>query len=131
MEIKDTDRCANCYKEFADHNYVPDSIDQYKCPVPVTHSGYGFFSGGDPRNFFPDHESCSPEEIANHKRACEAAEKHGLTDLECPSFFFKDDNGNVGHVLKAPFGIGSYTIEMESYFEPLEERDPAESWDEG
>lgn len=35
-------------------------------------STYGFYSGGDPRRFHPSEEECSPEEIANHKAACEA-----------------------------------------------------------
>lgn len=38
-------------------------------------SHYGGFTGGDPRNFFPDMEMCSEEEIANHKKACEAWDK--------------------------------------------------------
>lgn len=74
----------------------------------------------------PAREDCTPEELANHKRACEAAEKHGLSDLECPSFFFKDEKGNVGHVLKAPFGIGVQVYEEETFFEELDESDRLE-----
>jgi hypothetical protein len=33
---------------------------------------YGYFPGGDPRDFTPDFEVCSPEEIANWRRDCEA-----------------------------------------------------------
>ncbi len=33
-------------------------------------TGYGFFLGGDPREFTPDEESCRPDEIAAHKAAC-------------------------------------------------------------
>ena len=128
MGIKDTTICSNCYREFADHNYVADSIDKYKCPIPHQECFYGYFAGGDPRSFHPDYEDCTPEEIANHKRAGEAAEKHGRSDLECPSFFFKDASGNVGHVLKAPFGIGVQTLEVETYFEEMDERDESETW---
>ena len=117
--MKDTALCINCYREFADHNYVPDSIDQYKCPVPVQESYYGYFSGGDPRKFHPDYEDCTPEEIANHKRACEEADAaEAGRSLPNPSGFY----GAV-HILKAPFGIGVQTVEYESFFEEMEERD--------
>ena len=35
-------------------------------------STYGFFHGGDPRNFCPDEECSTEEERANHRIACEA-----------------------------------------------------------
>lgn len=92
MEVKAYDKCGNCGCEFAEHDYVKDSIDQYKCPHPHTEGGYGFFHGGDPRNFFPDGECCSPQEIENHKRACELwdeAEARGETPEPeaCPAGF--------------------------------------------
>lgn len=33
--------------------------------------GYGFFPGGDPRNFSPDGDA-TPEELENHRQACAA-----------------------------------------------------------
>lgn len=42
---------------------------------------YGFFTGGDPRNFFPDAESCLEDELENHRKACELwdCEHFGIT----------------------------------------------------
>ena len=118
--IDDETRCANCHREFADHDYVPDSIDGYRCPVKQQESGYGYFCGGDPRNFYPDSD-CSEQEIANWKQACEFAETKGLDDLECPSGWIYDAAGKpVMHILRAPFGIGVYTYEYETFFEAME-----------
>lgn len=36
---------------------------------------YGFFHLDDPRDFIPDEECSTPEEIAAHKEACEKAER--------------------------------------------------------
>jgi hypothetical protein len=126
MDVQATDTCANCGDEFANHNYVPDSIDQYKCPHPHVESGYGAFCGGDPRTFHPDGEMCSPDEIENHRKACELwdeAEACGETPEpeKCPSGWIYDENGKaVCHVLRTPYGIGGYTIEMEQFWEPRE-----------
>lgn len=37
--------------------------------------GYGYFPGGDPRDFSPDEESCTEKEIAAWKRACELVDQ--------------------------------------------------------
>ena len=68
---------------------------------------YGFFTGGDPRKFSPDSESCSEEELAAHKAACalwNEAEKRGETPTPemCPSGWLP---GGI-HVLRAPYGVG-------------------------
>jgi len=34
--------------------------------------GYGFYQPPNPHDFYPDGESCTPEEIAAHREACEA-----------------------------------------------------------
>ena len=79
--------------------------------------GYGFFCGGDPRKFWPDGESCSETEMANHKAACklwDEAEARGETPEPeaCPSDFLYDADGKcVGHVLRAPYGIGTYSYD--------------------
>ena len=78
---------------------------------------YGFFHGGDPRNFYPDYECCSPKEISDHKAACELwdqAEARGEepTPEACQSGWHTDpETGARYHVLKSPYGIGTYTIE--------------------
>jgi hypothetical protein len=45
--VKATDICRNCGDEFANHNYVPDSLTVYKCLTPHVEQGYGFFIGVD------------------------------------------------------------------------------------
>lgn len=129
MEVKAYDRCANCHREFADHDYVPDSIEEYRCPVKQQDSGYGFSHGGDPRKFFPSHEECSPDEIANHRKACELwdeAEERGETPEpeKCPSGWIYNKAGErVGHILRSPYGIGCYTFEYETNWEPMDAAD--------
>ena len=71
---------------------------------------YGFYNGGDPRNFSPDGEN-TPEEIAAHKEACakwteaENAAKPS-PDAPCPSGWITP---NI-HVTCAPFGPGVYSF---------------------
>lgn len=135
MNVKATDVCKNCGREFADHNYVKDSITEYKCPHPMQQSVYGFFTGGDPRSFHPDEPECRQEEIDNWKKACELwneAESRGETpDPEkCHSGFIFNDKGEcLGQVLGAPYGIGVQTYVDESYFEPIERDDEPEESD--
>ena len=66
-----TDQCQNCGDEFANHEYVRDSITQYKCPVPNQDSSYGYgYRNINPNQYFPDYECCTPEEIQRWKDAC-------------------------------------------------------------
>ena len=124
-----TDICRNCGDEFANHDYVKDSITQYKCKTPYQEGGYGYFCGGDPRKFSPDGECCSPAEIENHKRACnlwDEAESRGetLEPEKCPSGWIYDDAGKaIAHVLRAPYGIGIYSVECDQFYEPRETDD--------
>lgn len=73
---------------------------------------YGHFPGGDPRDFEPDDEACSPDEIENHRRACQLwdeAEARGETPTPetCPAgFIFGADGSVMTHVLRAPYGVG-------------------------
>lgn len=125
LEVEDTTRCKNCGDEFANHNYVPDSITQYRCPHPHQESGYGFFHGGDPRDFHPDSDS-TPKERENHRKACalwDEAEARGETPEpeKCPSGWEYDADGKpIMHVLRAPYGIGVYTMEWEQFFESVD-----------
>ena len=87
--------------------------------IKRTEHGYGFFSGGDPRKFHPDCESCSAAEIENHKKSCviwDEAEGRGETPTpeDCPSGWVYDAAGKpVMHVLRAPYGIGGYEYDVE------------------
>lgn len=64
---------------------------------------YGFFHGGDPNDFYPDHESCTPEEIEAHAQAV-------------ASYVEGEDLPGDRHVLPgiivttARFGIGTYVV---------------------
>lgn len=79
-------------------------------------SGYGFFPGGDPRDFSPDTESCTDEEINAHAEECgrwergeRADEGHSgrIADVET-----KHGRG-VALVCGHRFGIGTYTMKCE------------------
>jgi len=87
---------------------------------------YGFFHLDDPRDFFPDYECCSPEELAAHKEACAKAaagedwgprsEEHGpWTNASKPGVVIlgarPDGDGWVGgcHASRS-FGIGTYLL---------------------
>lgn len=45
---------------------------------------YGYYLGGDPRDFSPDEECCSPEEISAHAEACRAWDRGECPDLGGP-----------------------------------------------
>ncbi len=79
--------------------------------------GYGFYRPANPHDFFPDHESCSPEEIANHKAACEAWDRGEYKRDDWDGWLYDDAGKPTMHVLRAPWGIGSYSetdAEMEA-----------------
>lgn len=136
MDIKADDICANCYREFADHNYLKDSIDLYECPVPGVDTGYGGFKGGDPRLFHPDHEMCSAKELENHKAACELWDEAELRGKipepeECPSgWIYNDEGERIAHVLRSQYGIGVYQIQYQQFWSPLEQDDQRSSIDD-
>jgi hypothetical protein len=74
-----------------------------------TIQGYGFYRPENPHDFSPDPESCSDEEMANHKAACEAWDRG---DYKAPlgSETIRNENGEfLAHILRAPWGVGSYT----------------------
>ena len=69
---------------------------------------YGFFSGGDPRDFIPDPEVCTPEEIASWKADCEAWDKGDK--IPCPPACQerKLPDGTTIHVIERRYGLGVY-----------------------
>lgn len=117
--LDDLPQCKNCGCDFSEH--MQDGEPLYMCP-PDCQMGcvYGFFHGGDPRNFHPDCQDSSEVEIENHRKACELAnrlESEGKPiDLECPSGWVYDDAGKpIMHLLRAPFGIGVSTYPPTCY----------------
>lgn len=84
---------------------------------------YGFFHLDDPRDFFPDEECCSPQELQAHQAACALAEmgkwrgepeEHGpwVNDRGAVVIGQKPEGeGWTGqcHAMRS-FGIGTYLI---------------------
>lgn len=88
----------------------------------ATTQGYGFYRPANPHDFFPDSESCTADEIANHKAACEAWDRGDFKRDEWDGWLRDADGKATMHVLRAPWGIGSYCetdVEMEHRAEAL------------
>lgn len=75
---------------------------------------YGYFPGGDPRDFTPDYELCAKEEIEAWKADVEAAER-GDTVVCPPSgqWLFGKDGKAILHILAPRYGIGTYIVRLE------------------
>jgi hypothetical protein len=71
--------------------------------------GYGLFPGGDPRRFRPDEESCTPEEIAAHRAACEAWDRGEGVDRGPSCATLGDGSAWSGK----GYGVGPYTVDVE------------------
>lgn len=76
---------------------------------------YGYFLGGDPRNFTPDVECCTPEELAAHKAACEAWDRGARPDPGGPHQPLFKDGKEIGHITIAHYGIGTTVMEDRCY----------------
>ena len=85
-------------------------------------SGYGYARPDDPNDFHPDAEMCSESEIAAHKAACEAYGNPGYEPPAGSTF------GNGVHILRAPWGIGSYTFRDPKVTALLAQIDAALLW---
>ena len=72
--------------------------------------GYGFFPGGDPRDFHPDGESCSEEEIKAHKEACARWDAGEVKDEGHSGVIIPLPNNGVAIACGHRFGIGTYTL---------------------
>lgn len=73
--------------------------------------GYGLLRTEDPRDFRPDENECTPEELANHRAAVEAVER----GEPVPDQPFTPDavtivDGVAVHSCGGPWGIGSYVV---------------------
>ena len=83
---------------------------------------YGFPCVSDPRDFLPDAECCSPEELACHRRACET---FGTPEHEpnkgCFSEY-REDGSLALHVTRTSWGIGTNLIaSCDGCREPLDD----------
>lgn len=71
--------------------------------------GYGFFPGGDPREFTPDFECCNEKEISSWKEACEQWNRGERIVCEGSHRWVVDGEGKViGTATVSSFGIGVY-----------------------
>jgi len=75
--------------------------------MPHREQTYGPFHGGDPRNFAPDEEACSQEEMDRHAAACWDFDAGKVTELAPGCFTFGDGSAWTGQ----GFGVGVTTIE--------------------
>lgn len=64
-----------------------------------TSTHYGYFYGGNPNHFHPDEESCTLEELENHRKACA-----NYKETPCKSDCIWINNV---HFIKSGFGIGA------------------------
>lgn len=69
--------------------------------------GYGYFPGGDPRNFTPDEEVDSPAELENHRLACEAWDRGDEQVIQSGCVVLPD--GSIRNISR--FGLGTYMYE--------------------
>lgn len=83
---------------------------------------YGYYPGGDPRDFVPDEECCTPEELARHREACEAWARGETPDPGGPHVPLDQPTsvepsaavvgpGGRGWKTVAHYGLGTYTIQ--------------------
>jgi uncharacterized protein YecE (DUF72 family) len=70
---------------------------------------YGFFTGGDPRDFYPDDECCNEKEIERWKEAVRQWNEGEQEEYPGSHRWIRNENGEViGHGTVATFGIGVY-----------------------
>lgn len=126
---EEINRSIDLGTDLCDHCYAGDGAEEDECWC-----GYGFYHGGDPRQFSPDEEMNNPAEITRWLAACEAwergapsapePEEHGpWTDPETGTVTIgvKPSPTAVGacHALRS-FGLGAYYCDRH--------RLPADAW---
>lgn len=95
---------------------------EYMLEAANPHVTYGYFHGGDPRDFHPDPECCTPEEIAAHKAACEAWDRGERPKSEQHRHEATEHEGRVVVVSYAgAFGLGTYSIRDEAAEDVLDQ----------
>ena len=115
--LDDLPPCKNCGCNFDEH--MQDGEPPYMCPYEHQDQPlYGFFHGGDPRDFHPDYECSTPDEIAAHKEACQQANiLEKARNMPCHSGWVRTHEF-AAHILRAPFGLGITTYPPTCYEKP-------------
>jgi hypothetical protein len=75
-------------------------------------SVYGFYHGQDPRTFSPDGESCTPEELARHKEACDALNRGETIAPDSSGCHHAEIGGNSAILCSTTMGVGAYEVVM-------------------
>lgn len=78
-------------------------------------TGYGFFPGGDPREFEPDRESNTEEELEAHRLACKAFDEGDERVIQAGCVVV---GGRVVNISR--LGLGVYRFRCECDEEPDE-----------
>ena len=95
-----------------------------ECANPMP--SYGYFHGGDPRDFFPDAEVCTAEEMAAHKAACEAWDRGERPPLDVHRHELVEYEGKQAIASYAgAFGMGTYSMRDEEAEDVLDQIEAA------
>lgn len=96
---------------------------EYLLQAANPHVTYGYFPGGDPRDFDPDPECCTEEEMARHKAACEEWERGERTEHERHHHkaMTLTDGREVIASYPGAFGLGTYSIRDEEAEDVLDQ----------
>lgn len=113
-----------------------DAVLAQMAEYPLNDDIYGHFLGGDPRQFRPDEECCTPEELVAHKAACEAWDAGNEIDYDgetsrweggeeyfaptsCGFATGRWETTAVIHYTQSPFGVGTQHYGIYDDLEPL------------
>lgn len=95
-----------------------------ECANP--HPTYGYYNGGDPRDFSPDPECCTETELAAHKAACEAWERGERPESEKHRHeVLQRGETTVIASYAGAFGMGVYSIRDEDAEDVLDQVEAA------
>lgn len=105
-----------CIKEISDLQQVKELLEAILPTVEkfAIETRYGNPVCDDPRDFSPDPECCTPEEIARWKEACERAERGEKVEVPQHQWFSDKDGMICCHVNSNPWGIGIYIYRDEA-----------------
>lgn len=80
----------------------------------MTEVSYGFPCVENPHDFEPDHESCTPEEVAFHAEAKKRWDSGERNVRGNRSEWLTNDKGErVMHITRTSWGIGTNTFEID------------------
>lgn len=92
-----------CNRRLQSHDLLVEALEAAR--NELVDESYGPFPGGDPRQFKPDPEACTPEEIEAHRLACIEWDKGEGEDRgpSCATF------GDASAWTRTGYGCGTYT----------------------